>query len=134
MQSETSKRWMGRLIRVVALSAVYLYGYPSATIPYFVVDLLHVGLGVVATVLLLIWLARLMRQGDLLARLGWAAMTAGAVLGIVLIKIGTPLHLKKWLYAHIALCVVGVFSLASSWVSSKKWFGEGMAARIATIA
>ena len=70
----------------------------------------------------------------ILGTLGWLAMAAGAILGIVLIKIGTPLHLKKWLYAHIALCVLGVFCLASSWVNSRKWFGEGVAARIAMIA
>ena len=133
MQIETSQRWMGRLVAALTLSAVYLYGYPSATIPYFVVDLLHVGVGVLVTVLLLVCLARLMKQGDLFARIGYLALTAGAILGIVLIKIGTPLHLKKWLYAHIALCLLGVFCLVGSWVSAKKWFGEGVAARSATI-
>jgi len=48
-----------------------------------------------------------------LNRLGWLSLAMGAFLGIVLIKIGTPLHLKKWLYVHIASCVFGMLLLAT---------------------
>jgi len=103
----------------LAASAIYLYGYPSATISYFVVDLLHVAIGIFLTILLISYLARLFRNESLLTRLGWLLLAAGALLGIVLIKIGTPLRLRPWLYAHIALCVLSTLFLATSWSISK---------------
>ena len=114
MQAEFAKRWLARILVVLTLSAVYLYAYPSATIPYFVADLLHVGIGIVLTILLLFFAGRFVRNESLLTRLGWLALASGAILGIVLIKIGTPLRLKAWLYAHIVLCVIGILFLATS--------------------
>jgi tetratricopeptide (TPR) repeat protein len=129
MLIDSVKRWLSRILVVVTLSAVYLYGYPSATIPYFVVDLLHVALGIVLTILIFFFAARLLRNASLLVRLGWLSLAAGAILGIVLIKIGTPLRLKSWLYAHIALCVLGALFLATSWLISKGWLGDGFVRR-----
>jgi len=124
MQMDVVKRWLSRILIALAVSAVYLYAYPSATISYFVVDLFHVAIGIVLTILLLFYLLRLLRPESLLTRLGWLSLAAGALLGIVLIKIGTPLRLKPWLYAHIALCILGMLFLATSWLFSKGWLGE----------
>src|SRR5713226_7136826 len=129
MQIEFVKRWLSRILMALTLSAVYLYGYPSATISYFVVDLLHVAAGLVLTIPLLFFAGRLLRHESPLARLGWISLAAGSILGIVLIKIGTPLRLKPWLYAHIALCVLGTFFLATSWLISKEWLGDGIIGR-----
>ncbi len=129
MQIEFVKRWLSRILVALTLSAVYLYGYPSATISYSVVDLLHVAIGIVLAVLLLFFAGRLLRNESLLTRLGWLSLAVGALLGIVLIKIGTPLRLKPWLYAHIALCVVGALFLATSWLISKGWLGDGLVRR-----
>jgi tetratricopeptide (TPR) repeat protein len=129
MQIDFVKRWLSRILVALTLSAVYLYAYPSATISYFVVDLFHVAIGVVLTLLLFLYAVRLLRRESLLARLGWLSLAAGALLGIVLIKIGTPLHLKPWLYAHIALCVLGALFLATSWLFSKGWLGHGVLQR-----
>jgi tetratricopeptide (TPR) repeat protein len=129
MQMESVRRWLSQIVAALAVSAVYLYGYPSATISYFVVDLLHVAAGIVLTALFLVYFVRLLPRETLLARLGWISLAAGALLGIALIKIGTPLRLKPWLYAHIALCVVGALFLATSWVFSKGWLGEGILGR-----
>ena len=129
MQIDFVKRWLSRILVVLTLSAVYLYGYPSATIPYFVMDLLHVAIGIVLAILLLFFAGRLLRNESLLVRLGWVLLAAGTILGIVLIKVGTPLRLKPWLYAHIALCVVGSLFLATSWLISKGWLGEGFVRR-----
>src|SRR5712692_142033 len=96
MQIEFVKRWLSRILMALTLSAVYLYGYPSATISYFVVDLLHVVAGLVLTIPLLFFAGRLLRHESPLARLGWISLAAGSILGIVLIKIGTPLRLKPW--------------------------------------
>jgi tetratricopeptide (TPR) repeat protein len=129
MQSEFSKRWVSRSLVFLTVTAVYLYGYPSATITYGVVDLFHVAAGVALTVLLLVSLLPLLRNESNVARLGWILLTAGAVLGIVLIRIGTPLRLKSWLFAHIALCVLGVLLLAASWLNSKGWLGQTVVGR-----
>src|SRR5437879_5979049 len=119
MPIDFAKRWLSRILAALTLSAVYLYGYPSATIFYFIVDLLHVALGIVLAILLFFCVVRLLPRETLLGRLGWLWLAAGALLGIVLIKIGTPLRLKPWLYAHIALCVLGALFLATSWLISK---------------
>ena len=70
MQGDLVKRWLSRILLGLALSAVYLYGYPSATISYFVVDLLHVAIGIVLTILLIFYIVRLFRNESMLARLG----------------------------------------------------------------
>jgi Flp pilus assembly protein TadD len=129
METGFHKRWLSRILVALGLSAVYLYGYPSATIYYFVLDLFHVAFGIVLTIFLLFYLFRLLRQESVLARLGWLSLAAGALLGIVLIKIGTPLRLKLWLYAHIALCVLGMLFLAASWLISKGWLGDSVIRR-----
>jgi Flp pilus assembly protein TadD len=129
MQIDFIKRWLSRILVALTVSAVYLYGYPSATISYFVVDLFHVAIGIVLAILLFFYVVRLLRHESLLARLGWISLGLGALLGIVLIKIGTPLRLKPWLYAHIALCVLGALFLAASWLLSKGWLGDGVLRR-----
>jgi Flp pilus assembly protein TadD len=129
MQIESVKRWLSRSVVALAVSAVYLYGYPAATISYVVVDLFHIAIGIVLTFFLVVFLLRLLLLVTLLARLGWILLLAGALLGIVLIKIGTPLRLKPWLYAHIALCILGALFLATSWLFSKGWLGDGLIRR-----
>src|SRR5437660_10244197 len=124
MPIDFAKRWLSRILVALTLSAVYLYGYPSATIFYFIVDLLHVALGIVLAILLFFCVVRLLPRETLLGRLGWLWLAAGALLGIVLIKIGTPLRLKPWLYAHIALCVLGTLFLATAWLISKGRLGN----------
>src|SRR5881227_3241554 len=123
MEMDFANRWLSRILIALTLSAVYLYGYPSATISYSVVDLFHVALGIILTLLLFFYAVPLLRRDFLLARLGWTSLAAGALLGIVLIKIGTPLRLKAWLYAHIALCLLGTLFLLTSWLDSKGWLG-----------
>ena len=125
MQIESPKRWLSRILIALAASAAYLYGYPSATIFYGVVDLLHIAAGIVLTVLLFGFFLRLLPGETLMARLGWILLGAGALLGIVLIKVGTPTRLKVWLLTHIALCVLGTLFLFASWLSAKGWLGSG---------
>ena len=129
MQIESVRRWLSRSVVALAVSAVYVYGYPAAKISYVLVDLFHIAIGIVLTLFLAFYLFRLLPRETLLARLGWILLLAGALLGIVLIKIGTPLRLKPWLYAHIASCVLGALFLATSWLRSKAWLGDGLIRR-----
>jgi Flp pilus assembly protein TadD len=124
MRIESSKRWLTRFLIFLALSAAYLYGFPSATIAYAAVDLLHVATGILVFVLLLAFLVPLLWSGTIVSRTGWVLLAAGTLLGLVLIKIGTPHYLWHWLYAHIVLCVVGVLVLLADWLRSKGWLGQ----------
>ena len=121
--------WMYRFLAFLAASAAYLYGFPSATIVYAVVDLLHVAVGVLVFLLLVAFFVPLLRGAANLARLGWLLLAAGTLLGIALIKIGTPLRFWNWLYAHIVLCLLGVLLLAASWLNSKGWLGPANVVR-----
>jgi len=114
------QRWRSLSVLILALTAVYLYAIPAATIFYAGAVLLHTGLGLLAILGVLLFLIRGgLRQETWLARLGWLFFVAGGGLGVVLIKIGTPHRFKTWLYAHIALCLLGVLFLASAWLASR---------------
>jgi tetratricopeptide (TPR) repeat protein len=130
MSPEFSKRWLTRGLVFLTATAAYLYGYPSATITYAVVDLFHVAAGVVVFLLLLAFLVPLLWSATNLARFGWLLLAAGTILGIALIKIGTPHRLWDWLYAHIALCVVGTFLLLADWLHSRGWLGRTSVSRV----
>jgi Flp pilus assembly protein TadD len=117
------KRWRSLSVLVLALTAIYLYAFPTATIPYAVTVLLHAGLGVLLTLWLLVFLFRGLSKEQWLARLGWILLAPGAVLGVALIYLGTPHRLKAWLYAHIALCSAGAVLLACAWVKERGWLG-----------
>ncbi len=124
------KRWRSLSVLILALTAVYLYAFPTATIAYAVTVLLHTGLGVLLALGLAVYLFRGIREDGWLARLGWAVLTAGAVLGVALIYMGTPHRLKTWLYAHIALCSLGVVLLAASWMNERGWLGAATLQRV----
>jgi len=112
------------LVLLLALTAIYLYAFPSATVFYALTVLAHAAFGIIATVALFLLFFNL-RSEALLARIGWILLAPGAVLGAALIRIGTPHRLKFWLYAHIAFCTVGVILLAASWLASRKFLGTG---------
>jgi Flp pilus assembly protein TadD len=106
-------RW---LIAFLAISAAYLYTFPQANIFYAVVVLLHAVGGVLATIFVVPMLVRVIRSGSFSSRAGWLLVASGAVLGLILIKTGTPRSEWNKLYLHIALSVAGVgFLLANRW-------------------
>jgi tetratricopeptide (TPR) repeat protein len=124
------KRWRSLSVLILALSAVYLYAFPTATIVYAAAVLLHTGLGVLLTLVLMVYLFRGRGKDAWLARLGWVLMAAGAALGIALIYLGTPHRLKAWLYTHIALCSLGVVLLATEWMKEREWLAASSLQRI----
>src|SRR5467141_2705667 len=124
------ERWRLRSLLALSASAVYLYGFPSATITFGILVLFHVAVGILLTVLLLPVLFRLLQVDAPLARVGWIFLALGAVLGVALIFIGTPNHLKPWLYAHIALCVIGALFVATAWLASHGFMGSNAGQRV----
>src|SRR5580693_4842284 len=101
-------RALAGLVPFLVISAAYLYTFPQPNLFYAGMVLAHALAGVLAAILLIFTLVRLLRQSSLVARAGWLLVTAGAVLGIILIKTGTPRPEWKWLYLHIVISLVGV--------------------------
>lgn len=101
-------RALSWLVPFLVISAAYLYAFPQANVFYAGVVLLHALAGVIAAILLVPALFRLLQSGSFLARAGWLLIAAGAVLGLILIKTGTPRSEWKWLYLHIVISFIGV--------------------------
>jgi TolA-binding protein len=119
-------RWRFGLLLLLTLSATYLYALPSATILYGSGVLLHAGAGILLAVLLIPILRQVFRDGPFEIRFGWLLIALGTVLGLVLIKLGTPHRLRGWLYLHIALCLLGVLLVGTSWLARRGWLGRGL--------
>jgi len=114
-------RWLSVFVLVV--TAVYLLAFPSATIFYAAAVILHSGLGVLVGLGLLVFLFRAIGKESFVAKIGWIFLLAGAVLGVVLLRIGTAHRFKVWLYAHIVVCVLSVIFLAIAWLSERGLLG-----------
>ncbi len=127
-------RWRWLSVLVLVVTAVYLFAFPSATIFYAANVVLHSGLGVLVGLGVLAFLLRGIGRETWPARVGWLFLLAGAVVGVVLIRIGTAHRFKMWLYWHIALCVVAVIFLAAAWLSKRGMLGAGMLQRTVRVA
>jgi Flp pilus assembly protein TadD len=120
-------RALSWLLPFLVISAAYLYTFPQPNIFYAGVVLLHAAAGVVTAILLVLALVRLLREGSFLARVGWLLVAAGAVLGIVLIKTGTPRTEWKWLYLHIVISLLGVGLLIAAKLGQRGWLASNAA-------
>ncbi|MGB2605103.1 MAG: tetratricopeptide repeat protein [Candidatus Sulfotelmatobacter sp.] len=123
-------RALSWLLPFLVVSAAYLYTFPQPNIFYAGVVLLHALGGVIVAILLVPTLLRLVRDGSLLARAGWLFVSAGAILGIMLIKIGTSRAEWKWLYVHIAISLLGVSLLIADKLGRQAWLGSSFAAAV----
>src|SRR5262249_44733960 len=109
------------LLLVLFFSAVYLYAFPSSTLFYAFLVLLHLAGGSLLAVMLLPLLFRGFRRLTFEARLGWALLAVGAALGVLLLILGTPKRLEPWLDAHIGFSLAGCVVLAATWARSRGW-------------
>src|SRR5437879_1204808 len=96
----TGKALFG-LIGFLVVSAAYLYTFPQANILYAAIVLLHALGGVALAILLIPTIIRLLRTGNWPSRAGWLLVAVAAVLGLILIKTGTPRTEWNKLYVHI---------------------------------
>jgi Tfp pilus assembly protein PilF len=127
-------RWRSGLLLLLTLSAIYLYTFPAATILYGSGVLLHAAAGILLALLLVPILRAVFRDCSVVQRFAWVLLAAGTVLGLVLLKIGTPNRLKTWLYVHIALCAAGVLLMGGAWIARRGWLGKGFAGTAASFA
>ena len=125
-------RWRSGLVLLLTASAIYLYAFPSATIIYGGGVLLHAGAGILLVILLIPILRQVFANCPLEIRFAWVLVALGAILGLALIKIGTPHRLRGWLFLHIALCTVGALLLATSWLARRGSFGKGFGGAVAS--
>src|SRR5579862_91283 len=131
-----ASRILSWLVIFLVISAAYLYAFPQPNIIYAGIVLLHAAAGLLAAILLVPALLRLVRRGSFAARAGWLLFAAGAILGLILIKTGTPRSEWNKLYLHISVSLAGVGLLAADWwgrrgsSDSQLHAGGGVALRV----
>jgi len=126
-------RVLGLLIAFLVLSAVYLYAFPQANVLYAGVVLLHAVAGVVASALLLFWLALYWRRSELLVRLGMVFLIVGAIRGLVLIYTGTPRTEWSHLLIHIVVSFFGAALIAAATMGDRGWLRSQPLLRVVTM-
>jgi len=109
------------LVAMLLVSALYLHVFPSPTLAYVGVVLMHAALGIFAVLFLIPKLREIVSLKNLRDNLGWLLITLGAGLGILLFFIGTSRPNWKWMYLHEAISFAGVAILLGYWVGSKGW-------------
>src|SRR5579862_3162977 len=114
-------RFLTWLVVFLTISAVYLYAFPQPNIEYAGVVLLHAFGGLLVPALI-----RLLRSGTFFTRFGWLLIAAGAVLGLILIKTGTPRSEWNKLYIHMVISLAGVGLLAADWLGRRKASDSGL--------
>jgi tetratricopeptide (TPR) repeat protein len=110
----------------VATTAFILYSWPTPTILYEGVVLLHLLLGVALLVLAIPYLMTLMRQGSAAERVGWVVLLVGGLLGAAIIYTGARRQEWDLLYAHILIsilaCAIFAFAIAGrrGWLAASR--------------
>src|SRR5262245_51936779 len=102
-----SDRLRTLLTITLAVTGLYLYGLPSATLPYAVAIVAHVVLGVGLAALLVPPALKAFAGRPVADRLGWLALLVGALLGVALIKTGGTLPYRPLVFAHLGASTLG---------------------------
>ncbi len=126
----TAQKTLRALLLLLLCTALYLYPFPQANVFYPAIVLMHVFAGVIATILLLVLLWPLLRQGNFVWKTGWLLLAVGAVLGLVLIRTGTPHSEFRWLYAHILASVAGIGCLLAEAIGTRGWLSSNALVRV----
>ena len=125
-----SGRILSWLVVFLTVSAGYLYAFPQPNVFYAVIVALHAAGGVLATIFLLVFLSSLLRDGSLSAKAGWLLIAAGAVLGDILIKTGTPRSEWNKLYFHIIISLAGLGLLLADWWGRRRRWESGTGSKV----
>ncbi|HUD67368.1 MAG TPA: tetratricopeptide repeat protein [Candidatus Sulfotelmatobacter sp.] len=114
-------RTLSWLVVFLAISAAYLYTFPQPNIFYAGVVLLHAAGGGLTAILLIPAFLRRLPTGSVSSRAGWLLIAFGAVLGLILLKTGTPRTEWNKLYWHISISLAGVGLLVAAWLGQRKY-------------
>ena len=132
--SSFSVNWvLPRLIGFLVLSAIYLYAFPQANLIYPVIVLLHAVGGILAVVLLVIWLVQQWPQQEWLMRTAMILLFGGAAIGVVLIYTGTPRLEWGLVYAHLGLSFLGAGLMFAVLLGERGMRGQPMAVRLIAV-
>ena len=107
-------------LAALTVSGIYLYTFPTATIPYFAIDLAHI-LGGLLFALLLIGSLLKLRAATSMMKLGWLSIAAGTAAGIALTFTGATRPMAPLLYGHIFLCLMGIVFLLTGYAGVRGW-------------
>jgi Flp pilus assembly protein TadD len=113
---------------VLVLTAAYLYSFPQPNITYVLAVALHAGVGIITAILLALAMLPLLRSAGYYARAGWLSIAVATLLGIFLVKVGTPRAEWRWLYAHIGFALLGVALVIGDRISKHGWIRSRAAA------
>ena len=119
-------RALPRLLIFLFVSAAYLYTFPQPNVFYAAIVLLHAVAGVISVLLLAVLLVRLVRNGNVASRLGWLLIDVGAIVGLILIKTGTPRDEWNLLYVHMLLSLAGSGIVFAEWAGKRGWLEPGI--------
>ncbi|HXA84566.1 MAG TPA: hypothetical protein VNZ47_05800, partial [Candidatus Dormibacteraeota bacterium] len=122
------------LLVFLLISAAYLYTFPQPNVFYALIVLLHAIAGVITALLLAAFIFRLLRDGKMASRIGWTLLAAGAVVGLILIKTGTPRMEWNLLYVHILLSLAGAGFGFAEWAGKQGWLAPSIHSSIARCA
>ena len=122
------KRATSFLLAISFATAAYVFAWPLPTFPYFAAVVVHVLGGLLLIVALVFSFRRIWRNATPLARMGWAFLVLGAVLGTILIYTGTPRSEWTLLYVHIGACLAGGALLVSAWAGKRGFLAGGFGA------
>jgi len=108
------------LVALLTASAAYLYAFPQPNVVYPVVVLAHAFGGVLAALLLVLYLRSIFRDGNWISISGFLLLLAGSIPGLLLIRLGALREHLNLLYTHVILCVAAVgFLLAARWAQRR---------------
>jgi tetratricopeptide (TPR) repeat protein len=120
----SGSRVLAALFVFLFVSAAYLYTFPQPNVFYAGMVLLHALAGTAAAIVLAGRLGRLLHKKNLLSRVGWLLLAAGAALGLFLVYTGTARAEWMWLYAHIVISLAGAGILSAEWVGRREWLAS----------
>src|SRR5436305_6397699 len=113
LRSLLRRRALPRMLIFLFFSAAYLYAFPQPNVFYAVIVLLHAIVGIVGSAYLVLFLVGFFRRSSFAARLGWLLVLGSAVLGLLLMKVGTSRPEWDCHYLHIAFALAGCVILFS---------------------
>jgi tetratricopeptide (TPR) repeat protein len=105
----------------LAGSALYLFAFPSATIFYECIVLLHILLGAIFLVIGVPWIARLMLGRSLWEKIGWVVLLLGGAAGASLLFTGARRNMWPVLYTHEFVSIAGCAVLLFVWSGRQGW-------------
>ncbi|MGC9292401.1 MAG: tetratricopeptide repeat protein [Acidobacteriaceae bacterium] len=112
----------------LALSALYLYAFPTASLLYETVVVFHLFFGACFLILALLGWLPLLRGRSLAEKLGWTVLFAGGVFGAVLLFTGASRREWPVLYTHELVTALACAVLLWVWSGRRGWL-QGSALR-----